>query len=157
MSGVQSVTYRADMVKNLEDTVIKTQSTFIGLLVMFAGVIFFGSVLNASLISLAERQTEVATLRVLGYGPWEIGGLFLREGMLVNLLGTLLGLPLGYWLSVAMVEAYDTELFRIPVVFNADVWVWTLVAAVGFGLAAHVFVQRSILRMDWLEALKVKE
>ena len=32
----------------------------------------------------------------MGYGPWEIGGLFLRENLTVNLCGTLLGLPFGF-------------------------------------------------------------
>jgi len=155
--SVQSIYSRADTIFILKDTLIKTQSMFIGMLVGFAGVIFFGSVLNASLINLAERQTEVATLRVLGYGPWEAGGLFLRESLLVNLFGTLIGLPLGYQLASAMVATYDTEMFRIPIVFDSGVVIKTLILSTVFGLAAHAFVQRSIHTMDWLEALKVKE
>jgi putative ABC transport system permease protein len=157
LPGVQAVSQREDMIRNLQDTIIKTQTTFIGLLIFFAGVIFFGSVLNASLISLAERQTEVATLRVQGYGPWEIGGLFLRESMIVNLCGTLLGLPLGYRLTVVLTDLYDTEMFRIPVVFTRGIAAWTMVVAILFGLLAHGFVQLSIHRMDWLDALKVRE
>lgn len=157
LPGVQSVYARQDTIRNLQDTVIKTQTTFIGLLIFFAGVIYFGSVLNASLISLAERQSEVATLRVLGYGPWEVGGLFLRESLIVNLIGTIAGLPLGYLLSVWMVAMYDTEMFRIPVAFTPLILLWTLILSLIFNLAAHAFVQRSIHKLDWLEALKVKE
>jgi putative ABC transport system permease protein len=124
---------------------------------LFAGVIFFGSILNASLISLAEREREVATLRVLGYGPWRIGSLLLRESMIVTLAGTLLGMPLGYLLSVLLSVMYDTELFRFPVIATPGTWIWTLVLAVVFALSAHLFVQRTIHRMDWLDALKAKE
>jgi putative ABC transport system permease protein len=120
-------------------------------------VIFFGSVLNSSLISLAERQREVATFRVLGYTPWQIGGLFFRETALVNAAGTVLGLPLGYALSLAITEAYNNELFRIAVSTPPSLWITTLVLAVMFTLVAHAFVQRTIHRMDWLDALKVKE
>ncbi len=155
--AVESVYSRQDTRRLLEEVVIKTQKVIIGILVGFAGVIFFGSLLNASLVSLAERQSEVATLRVLGYGPWEVGGMFLRESMLVNLAGTLLGLPLGYGLATAMVAMYENEMFRIPVVFTPQIVAQTLIAAVAFGLLAHLFVQRSIHKMNWLEALKVKE
>jgi putative ABC transport system permease protein len=155
--AVESVYSRHDTIKILTDTLIKTQNMFIGLLVGFAGVIFFGSVLNASLISLAERQSQVAMLRVLGYGPWEVGGMFLRESMTLNLLGTVMGLPLGYWLASLMVALYDTEMFRIPLAFDSQIVVKTFILAGLFGLLAHVFVQRSIHKMDWLEALKVKE
>jgi len=154
---LQAVTTLADTVYNVKQTLVKNQRVFIGLLVMFAGVIFFGSVLNSSLISLAERQREVATLRVLGYGPYQIGGLFFRESLITNVLGTLVGLPLGYLLNVGITMAYDTEMFRIPVVDPTRVCIAVTILGVLFGLIAHGFVQREILRMDWLEAVKTKE
>lgn len=157
LPGVQAVNERRDSIDNLVGTIIKTQRIFIFLLIAFAGVIFFGSILNSSLIGLAERQREVATLQVLGYTPWHIGGLFLRESMVLNTVGSLLGLPLGYALTHAMAAAYATELFRIPVVATPPVWIGTMALSVVFGLAAHAFVQRSIGRMNWREALNVKE
>lgn len=157
MPTIQAVNPKQTVVTSLEETLIETQNVFIGLLVVFAGVIFFGSVLNASLVGLAERQREVATLGVLGYGPWQIGGLFLRESMLVNLLGTLLGLPLGYALVVWVSILYDTELFRFPVVAPPSAWLKTVAYAVLFGLAAHGFVQWVIYRTNWFESLNVKE
>jgi len=157
MPALQAVADRREMIENLEQIVVDNMGVFTGALVVFAGVVFFGSILNASLISLAERQREVATLRVLGYGPWQIGGLLLRESMFVTLLGTVLGMPLGYLLAVITSIAYDTELFRFPVVATPGTWIWTLVLAVVFGLSAHLFVQWAVHRMDWLEALQAKE
>lgn len=157
MPALQAVSARRDTIENVMDTLIKNQRVFIGLLVLFAGVIFFGSVLNSSLVSLAERSREVATLRVLGYTEWQVGGLFLRETMIGNLLGTLAGLPLGYMLNVGITKAYDTEMFRIPVIDPRGVFLSTIVLGVVFGLLAHLFVQRSIFKMDWLEAMKTRE
>ena len=157
MPAIQAVSTRADMIQNLEEDFLAQMWVFIGMLVLFAGIVFFGAILTASLVSLAERQREVATLRVLGYGPWQIGSLLLRESMLVTLLGTLLGMPLGYFLTVLTSFAYDTELFRFPVRSSASTWIWTLLLAVLFALLAHLAVQRTIHRMDWLDALQAKE
>lgn len=157
LPGVQSVTARADIIRNVQETLVQNQRVFIGLLVLFAGVIFFGSVLNSSLVSLAERRREVATLRVLGYGPWQVGGLFLRESLLTNTIGTFLGLPLGYALNYGITLAYDTEMFRIPLVDPTQVWLQVIALGTAFGLSAHLLVQRSIHRMDWLEALNARE
>lgn len=157
LPGVQAVSVRADIIRSVRETLVQNQHVFIGLLVMFAGVIFFGSVLNSSLVSLQERQREVATLRVLGYGPWQVGALFLRESVLTNGIGTLLGLPLGYLLNYGIVVAYDTEMFRIPLIDPTQVWLIVVGLGVAFGLAAHFVVQRSIHRMDWLDALKTRE
>ncbi len=157
LPALQSVHYRADIVHNMRTTVIETQSIFIGVLVFFAGVIFFCSVLNSSLVGLAERQGEVATFRVLGYSPWEVGNLFLKESLVVTSVGTLLGMPMGYGLGVWLTILYDTELFRIPVVTSPAVWIQTVVYSIVFTLTAHGLVQWAILRMDWLDALKVRE
>jgi len=155
--AIEGVSARRDIVRNIEDMLTENMRVTISAMISFAGVVFFGSILNASLISLAERGREVATLRALGYGPWQIGTLLLRESMIVTLAGTLLGMPLGYLLSVIVSAMNDTELFRFPVVSSPGIWIWTLVLAVLFGLSAHLLVQRTIHRMDWLDALKATE
>lgn len=157
MPALEAVSDRRAMVESLEKIFLEQMGIFTGALVVFAGVVFFGSILNASLINLAERQGEVATLRVLGYGPWRVGSLLLRESMIVTLVGTVLGMPIGYGLSVLSSWAYDTELFRFPVVSTPGTWIRTVALAVLFGLSAHLFVQRAIHRMNWLEALQAKE
>lgn len=157
LPSLRTVNARADVIRNLIDTVVNTQQIFIGLLVLFAGVMFFGSLLNSSLIALAERQREVATLRVLGYSAWEVGGLFLREGSVIHALGTLLGLPLGYLLAYVLSVVYDTEMFRFPLVTPPVVWIKTLLCAALFILSAHAVVQRAIHKLDWLDASKTKE
>lgn len=157
LPALQGVASREDMVRTLEDTLIAQMWVFIGLLVLFAGVVFFGAILNSSLVSLAERQREIATLRVLGYGPWQVGALLLRESLIVSLAGTLLGMPVGYFLTVLAAWAYDSEMFRFPVVSSPGTWIWTFVLAVLFTLGAHLAVQREVHRMHWLDALKAQE
>ena len=156
LPALQSVNARADVIENLE-FIMRTQRIFILFIVVFAGVIFFSSLLNTSLISLAERRREVATLRVLGYSEWQVGGLFLRESLIVNSLGTLVGLPLGYGLSYFLSVVYDTEMFRFPLVSPPGVWYGTIALAILFGALAHSVVQYAINRMDWLDASKTME
>jgi len=157
LPALQGAASRQETIDNLNETMLESQNLSIAMLVGFAGVICFSSVLNASMVSLTERLREIATLRTLGYGSWQIGGLLLRENLLVNLTGAVLGLPLGYALYIAMVQAYDMELMRLPVVAPPWVWFTSLLLAVVFALSAHAIVQWRILRLDWLAALQVKE
>ncbi|MCA9203379.1 MAG: ABC transporter permease, partial [Planctomycetales bacterium] len=156
-AAVQSVILRDQLIEHLVETLLSTQGIFITSLVSFAGIIFFGSMVNASMVSLAERQREVATLRAIGYSPWRVGGLFLRENLVTNLAGTLVGLPVGYFLMWLTAMSYNNDLIRIPVI--TDNWIWgvTLLLSLLFALAAHAFVQWRIHRMDFVDALKVKE
>jgi putative ABC transport system permease protein len=109
------------------------------------------------MVNLAERQREVGTFRALGYSQWQIGAIFLRESLLTNLFGTLLGLPMGYFLTWITAVAYNNDLVRLPVVTAPWIWISTLVSAVAFVGVAHAIVQWTLHRMDYLEALKVKE
>lgn len=156
--AIQSVVSRHDIIENLVKTLLNNQFIFIGLLILFAGIVFFGSIVNASMVSLAERQREVATFRALGYGPWTIGGMFLRENLIVNAVGTLCGLPVGYLLVELTALAYaQNDLIRLPVVSAPWVWLYTIGLAFLFAMMAHGVVQRRIHLLNYLEALKVKE
>ncbi len=157
LPGVESISNRRDLVANITKTILQNQFVFIGVLVVFAGVIFFGSIVNSSLVNLAERQREVATFRALGYSQWSIGAMFLRESFVTNMLGALLGLPMGYGLMWLTAKAYENDLVRLPVISAAWVWWSTLALATLFALAAHGVVQWRINTMNYLEALKVKE
>ena len=96
-------------------------------------------------------------MRVLGYGPWQIGNLLLRESLILSLAGTLLGMPIGYALTELMAISYDSDLFRFPVVSTPLTWIATALLAISFCVLAQLFVQRAILKMDWLDALQSKE
>ncbi|MCC9607174.1 FtsX-like permease family protein [Blastopirellula sp. JC732] len=157
MPAIESVNARIDMINNMRKTFVQAQLVMIFSIILFAGIIFFGSVLNATLINLSEREREAATLGAIGYTRWEIGAMFLRESMLANVIGTLLGFPLGYQLVVLMTFTIDKDLIRFPVVTAPWIYIAGIVASISFALLAHAVVQRRINTMNLLEALQVKE
>lgn len=126
-------------------------------MILFAGVILFGSILNGALISLEERRREVATLRVLGYDDGAVGALFLREILLVNLAGALLGLPLGYAALMAFVQVYQTDAYAFPGVIRPAGYLFALLLALLFALVSYAVVYRNITRLQWREALNARE
>jgi putative ABC transport system permease protein len=144
---------RADLVALL----LKSMKIAMGAMIVFAGAIFFGSILTTSLVALSERQREVATLLVMGYEKRQVGGIFLRESLLVNMSGALLGLPLGFVMILILIQVYNTELYRMPLVNSPQSYAITVACSVLFVLAAHLIVQRAINRLIWQEALNVHE
>jgi putative ABC transport system permease protein len=141
----------------LEATFGETMGIMIGIMVLFAGLIAFGGVLNTALVSLSDRQREVGTLRVLGYTPGQISAIFSGESLIVNALGIAAGLLLGVGLAHLVSWAYNTELYRFPVVLLPRRFVESaLTLSVFVGLAQGV-VYRMIRSLEWLDVLKVKE
>lgn len=140
------------------------QKTFVGQmgqmvypLILFGAVIFFGAILNGALISLIERAREIATFRVLGYQPGEIGAIFFRENLLQYGIGALLGLPLGWWLLWAINSQYANDLYEVPTVVDPVSWIKTLMLSLSFILGAHGIVHREIKHLHWQDALSMKE
>jgi putative ABC transport system permease protein len=126
-------------------------------MILFAGIIFFGSILNGALISLEERKREIATLKVLGYTDPAIGSLFLREILLTNLSGTVLGIPLGYLGLLGLVKAFENDLYAFPGVVHPLSCLGTLLLALLFVLLSYGVLYRSLRRLPWQDALNVKE
>lgn len=142
---------------NVEKMLTEQMTVSMTFLIGFAGVLFLGSTLSAARMSLADRQREVATLRVLGYTSREVGGIFLRESVLVSTIGALMGLPLGYLLLRWVLTLTDTEVFRIPLVVAPAAWVTPVLLGILFTFISHLPIQRSIRRMNWLDIVNVKE
>ena len=157
LPNAQGLSVRADTRASIEETLLSTSAFSLGLLVIFAGVIAFGTMLNNSLVEIGDRLREVSTFRVLGYQPGQVAGIFLRQNLITFLLGILLAAPLGYGMVWATAKAYDTELFRMPVVIRPTVALASAALVWLFVLAAQWFVYRQVCKLDWLEGIKVKE
>ncbi len=157
LPNAQGLSVRAETKRNLERTLVETGRFSIGLMVLFAGAISFGSALNNALIEIGDRLREISTLRVLGYSPAEVAGILIRQNMIIFVLGVLLAGPMGYGLIQLVSQAYDTELFRMPIRIKPEVAGLTALLALLFVLSAQVLVYWQVRKLNWLEGVKVKE
>ncbi len=155
--AIQAASIREEIIEHITTTFLDSNRATTTIMVFFAGTIFFGTTLNASLVGLAERRREVATLLVLGFERGEVSRLFLSESLLINSIGTLLGLRLGQWMFQALIESYQTDVFRIPVVDPGSAFGWTILVGLTFCLGAHGVVARAIRRLDLQESMRIRE
>lgn len=157
LPNAQGLSLNRDAQKSIEGTFVRSLRFSLGIMILFSGVIGCGSLINLATVEIGDRTREISTLRVLGYHPREIAGIYLRQNAVLFGLGLLLAIPMGYGLVVLMARAYDTELFRMPVVFRWQAIGWSLLISAVFVVVAQLAVVRKIRRLDWLEGVKVKE
>jgi putative ABC transport system permease protein len=157
LPNAQGLSVHADAKRNIEKTLVDTSVFSIGLMIVFAGVIAFGSTINNALIEIGDRVRELSTLRVMGYRPGELAGILFRQSLATLVVGLVLAFPIGYGMILVVATAYDSELYRMPVVVRPSVIGYTVVLAMLFVVIAQCIVLRQIRRLDWLEGVKVKE
>jgi putative ABC transport system permease protein len=126
----------------------------VSLMVIFAVVLGLAIVFNSSVISFAERQREIATLRVLGFTNGEVSGLLLKEIILQCLVGILLGLPFGRLMAAAYVQSVNTDLYTLPVVIYPLTYVLAAVGGIVFTMLAHRLALKGLKKIDLVESLK---
>jgi putative ABC transport system permease protein len=94
-ADVQSIQDNREMVANV------TSGLELGMHIGSAGALVVGLFLvyNALSVSVAERRHDIGILRAVGATRWQIARLFLGESLIMGLVGSCIGLPLGIFLS----------------------------------------------------------
>ena len=154
---VVGLNWRLSSYTKMKATLDQSLGTSLGILSTFAALLSFGSVLNLALVSLAERSREVGTFRVLGLTPVEVARIFVMESYVLNGLGILAGLPLGFLLVQMITRSYDTDFFRFPTLIPIHRIVLSVALMLVFITLAQLVVLRMVRSWPWLDALKVRE
>ncbi len=139
--------------KQMDETV----GIFVGFNILFASTIAFGVVYNAARISLSERSRDLASLRVLGFTRAEISSILLGELALLTLAGVPLGLVMGAGMARLLMRTFDTELYRFPVVIEADTYAIAATVTLGAALVSGLLVRRKLDHLDLVQVLKSRE
>jgi putative ABC transport system permease protein len=155
--AVAGVALKRTAIESFNKTLAETFYVMIFFNLLFSSVIAGGVVYNAARVSLSERSRELASLRVLGFTRGEISFILLGELAVVTLAAIPVGLLLGYVFAGLLVAAFNTELYRFPLVVTTQTFAFAggsvLVAATLSGLA----VRRQLDHLDLVAVLKTRE
>ena len=126
---------------------------FLALLVCFVGIV------NAMLMSVSERFREIGTMKCLGALDSFIVKLFLLESSFQGLTGTLIGIVIGFLLSLlrASLKYHGYTYQYFP---GTDILIsvgLSVLAGVVLSVLAAVYPARTAARMEPVEAMRVEE
>ncbi len=129
----------------------------IGLIVLVAAL----NILITLVMMVMEKNRDIAVLMSMGAKRQQIRKIFVLQGMLIGVVGTLIGLTLGYSLSI-LADHYhwislNQEVYSFSYVpFNPH-WqdgIWIAVAAIFVSFIATLYPARSATRIAPVEALR---
>jgi putative ABC transport system permease protein len=127
--------------------------------VMLVGIVLI-AVMNVMMMAVYERIREIGTISAIGTPPRRILGLFLAEGVLLGLIGTVIGTlvslaiiyALNFW-PVHFTFGRQQELVLVPAIVATDV---LLIGAIVLLVAVAASLQPAwkAARMDPIQALR---
>jgi putative ABC transport system permease protein len=129
----------------------------IWVLALFALIIGFAVVYSTSIVTLAERKRELATLRVMGMRPGEVLEVVTFEQWLISFLAMLAGIPLTIMQYQGLAATMDTDLFSFPVIFEPGIFIIALIGTVFFIWIAQAVLLVRIHRLVLVDVLKERD
>ena len=157
VAGIAAVSIRRDAYQAVLNTLALSMKIMNTMLVLFAGVISFSVIYNVTSVSLAERQRELASLRVMGLTTAEVGRTMYFENFFMGFLGHLAGYPFGLAICRFLVSYFDTDLYRIPFHTEESTFITVAMLTLLFVLLANAAVWHKIRNLDLVEVLKERE
>jgi putative ABC transport system permease protein len=124
---------------------------------LLAGAIGFGVVYNSARIALSERGHELASLRVLGFTRGEIAYILLGELALLTLVAIPVGFLVGAGLVGILVLAYDSELYRLPMMLTPLNYTTGAALVIVSALLSGLLLWVRLGRLDLVAVLKTRE
>jgi len=126
-------------------------------MLMFAVILGIAIIYNTSVMTLNERQREMASLRVLGYSKGEVAGLIRKETWLQAVIGIVLGLPSGKAVATAYLASATTEMYSLPAVIYPRSYLMVAIVAFIFVWLGQNLSIRKAGKLDMVEVLKNRE
>lgn len=157
LPAVAGVALKTAAVEAFNEQMDEMMGVLIFFNILFASVITVGVVYNAARISLSERGRELASLRVLGFTRGEISWILLGELACLTLLAIPFGCLTGYGFAYMIVTAFDTELYRFPLVVSARTFSVSILVVTAAAVFSGLAVRRRLDSLDLVEVLKTRE
>ena len=131
------------------------QQTQIFQAMMYLGLMFTIAVMfNTMIMNVAERDFELATLRVLGASTKSLGFMLLFESLLIGIIGGLVGVAFAYGGAVGLAASFSSWQFFVAIVIVPSVAYQLMAGVIVIAVAMTPIGIWRLRRMDLVEKVK---
>ncbi len=154
LSGsIMMVENRRSFEETIEQNVVVMNAIYLAIAVLMT----VGVAYNGARVQLSERARELASLRILGFSRGEVSYILVGETMLLAFLAQPLGWLIGRLLTGAMVEAFSSDLYSLPLVLKPATFTSASLVVLAAALGSVLVVRRRLDRMDLIAVMKTRE
>lgn len=156
ISGIENVSSVSvtQVTREYFDKIMKSLNAIVLLVIVCAAVLAFVVLYNLNNINIMERVREIATIKVLGFLKSETVQYVFRENLILTLLGTVCGLPLGYVMHRVVMSKIKVDMLCFDVHVEVSSYLISAGFTILFSVFVELFMRRKISGVNMSESLK---
>ena len=154
--GVRQVS-RLSLSKETADKALSCVYYIGVLLILFSGALELIVIYNLTSINLAERSREIATVEVLGFYPKETDSYVLRENLILSLIASFIGLPLGMLFHRAVMSRILVDNMVFLTRIRSVSYILAVLITNLFAYMVNLLMRKRIRAIPMAESLKAVE
>lgn len=153
---ISKVILTSDVAKMMDDT-LKNLNYVVWILIISAAILAFTVLYNLSNVNISERQRELATIKVLGFYDKEVYDYVSRENTILTIIGILLGLGMGYFLTIIIIKTCELDMLMFPTEIGIFSYIISAILTIIFTVLVDVMNYFSLKKIDMISSLKSVE
>ncbi len=129
-------------------------AVFMGVMVIFSGMLGFVIIYSMTLMSINERALEFSSMRVMGLTKREIFKMIMKENIVMSVLCIVAGIPLGKWLIDYLGLMFSTDIYTLQGVVTLKDIITAIILTIIFIISAQLMTYAKIHKLDFMQSLK---
>lgn len=143
-----------DDIKSSMNDMLSSIDSIVAILIIAAASLAFVVLYNLSNINISERKREIATLKVLGFYPSEVDKYINRETVLLTILGIVIGLLFGSYLSHFIISTCEPDYIMFDRHVYTLSYFYSLFITVIFTIIVTIVTHFNLKKINMVTSLK---
>lgn len=153
---VASVTIIDTLMKTVSD-MLNTMNYVVVILIVASALLAFVVLYNLANINIAERQREIATLKVLGFYDREVDNYINKENLIFTILGVIIGLVFGTFLTTGLISSIEIDSLRFMQNITILSYIYSAIITIAFSIIVNFIIHFVLKKINMIESLKSVE
>lgn len=126
-------------------------------IIVAAGMLAFIVMFNLDNINVSERFREIATIKVLGFYNSEVNLYIVRENIILNILGIIVGCLIGKFFHQYLMNTISVDFVQFYNDILPSSYVYGVILTIVFAVIVNIFLNRTLKKINMVESLKSVE
>ena len=136
---------------------LNTMNYVVVILIVASALLAFVVLYSLANINIAERQREIATLKVLGFYDREVDNYINKENIIFTILGVIIGLVFGTFLTTGIILSIEIDSLRFMQNITILSYIYSAIITIAFSIIVNFIIHFVLKKINMIESLKSVE